>query len=56
MAQLAKESACNAESVPVREDPLEKGIGYPLSILGLPYSSADKEPSWNVRDLGLILG
>ena len=40
-----------------QEDPLEKGIGYPLQYSwGFPGGSAGEESACNVGDLGLILG
>ena len=39
-----------------REDPLEKELATPSSILGLPCGSNAKKSTCNVRDLGLIPG
>ena len=39
-----------------QEDPLEKGMATPSSILGLPLCSAGKESACNVGDLGSIPG
>ena len=60
VAQLVKNLPA-MQATPVlflgQEDPLEKGIGYPVQLfLGFPCGSAGKESSCNVGDLGFIPG
>ena len=60
MAQLVKNLPAMQATLVLflgQEDPLEKGIGYPVQLfLGFPCGSAGKESSCNVEDLGLIPG
>ena len=60
MAQLVKNLPAMQATLVLflgQEDPLEKGIGYPVQLfLGFPCGSAGKESSCNVEDLGLIRG